>query len=218
MDNPRLARWCFGLTSALVSFGILLQLEVAATNDNGYFESVPARIVNVLSYFTVQSNILVALTTGLLAIRLDRRATWFRALRLSAVIAITITGIVFHLALKDLTELTGKAVTADWILHTASPILGLGGWILFGPRGWVNRRIVGLAVVFPVLWLGYTLIRGALVEDRAGRNFYPYPFLDVVEHGYAVVLLNVLLVAALFFALALGALAADRRLPGIHQP
>jgi hypothetical protein len=218
MDDPRVARWCFGLTSALVTFGLVLQLTLSARNDNGYFESVPARIVNMLSYFTVQSNILVALTTGLLALRLDRQQTWFRALRLSAVIAITITGIVFHLALKGLTELTGPAITADWILHTASPILGLGGWIVFGPRGWVSRRVVGCAVIFPVLWLVYTLIRGALVEDRTGRNFYPYPFLDVVEHGYVVVLLNVLLVAALFFALALGALAADRRLPGVRTP
>jgi len=216
MDNPRIARWFFGLTSALVSFGILLQLEVAATNDSGYFEGVPSRIVNVLSYFTVQSNILVALTTGLLALRLNRTETWFRVLRLSAVIGITITGIVFHLALKGLTELTGPAVTADWILHTASPILGLSGWIIFGPRGWVTSRIVKLSVLFPVLWLAYTLVRGALVQDRTGRNFYPYPFLDVVEHGYARVAVNIVLVAVLFFVLALGALAADKRLRGMH--
>ena len=216
MDNQRVARWFFGLTSALVTFGIFLQLRVAATNDNGYFEAVPSRIVNVLSYFTVQSNILVALTTGLLAVRLNRTETWIRVLRLSAVIGITITGIVFHIALKGLTELTGPAVTADWILHTASPILGLLGWIIFGPRGWVTSRIVKLSVLFPVLWLAYTLVRGALVEDRTGRNFYPYPFLDVVEHGYALVAFNIVLVAVLFFVLALGALAADKRLRGVR--
>lgn len=216
MGDQRVARWFFGVTSALVSFGILLQLEVAATNDSGYFVGVPSRIVNVLSYFTVQSNILVALTTGLLAVRLNRTETWFRVLRLSAIIGITITGIVFHLALKGLTELTGPAVTADWILHTASPILGLLGWIIFGPRGWVTSRIVKLSVLFPVLWLAYTLVRGALVEDRNGRNFYPYPFLDVVEHGYARVFVNIVLVAVLFFVLALGALAADKRLRGVR--
>jgi len=216
MDNPRLARWFFGLTSALVTLGIVLQLEVAARNDNGFFVSVPARIVNVLSYFTVQSNILVALTTGLLAVRLDRTATWFRVLRLTAVIAITITGVVFHLALKGLVELTGKAVTADWILHTASPILGLVGWLVFGPRGWVTQPIVRLCVLFPVLWLAYTLVRGAIVTDRTGRHFYPYPFLDVVDHGYARVTVNIVLVAVFFFALALGALVADKRLKGVR--
>lgn len=216
MDNPRLARWFFGLTSALVTFGLVLQLEVAARNDNGLFVAVPARIVNVLSYFTIQSNVLVALTTGLLAVRLDRSANWFRVVRLSAVIAITITGVVFHLALKGLVELTGKAVTADWILHTASPILGVVGWLAFGPRRWVSKRIVQLSVVFPVLWLAYTLIRGAVVTDRNGRHFYPYPFLDVVDHGYARVAVNIVLVAVFFFALALGALAADKRLKGVR--
>lgn len=214
MGDQRVAQWFFGVTSALVTFGILLQLQVAATNDSGYFEAVPARIINVLSYFTVQSNILVALTTGLLAVQLNRTQTWFRVLRLSALIGITITGIVFHLALKGLTELTGPAVTADWILHTASPILCVIGWVIFGPRGWVTSRIVKLSVLFPVLWLAYTLVRGALVEDRTGRDFYPYPFLDVVEHGYARVAVSVLLVAILFFVLALGALAADKRLRG----
>ena len=216
MGDQRVARWFFGVTSALVTFGILLQLQVAATNDSGYFEAVPARIINVLSYFTVQSNILVALTSGLLAVQLNRTQTWFRVLRLSALIGITITGIVFHLALKGLTELTGPAVTADWILHTASPILCVIGWLIFGPRGWVTSRIVKLSVLFPVLWLAYTLVRGALIEDRTGRNFYPYPFLDVVEHGYARVAVSVLLVAILFFVLALGALSADKRLRGVH--
>ena len=59
-------------------------------------------------------------------------------------------------------------------------------------------------------------VRGALVEDRTGRNFYPYPFLDVVEHGYALVAFNIVLVAVLFFVLALGALAADKRLRGVR--
>ena len=79
MDNPRIARWFFGLTSALVTFGILLQLEVAVNNDNALFDGAAARTVNVLSYFTVQSNILVALTTGLLALRLNRTLASIRS-------------------------------------------------------------------------------------------------------------------------------------------
>lgn len=65
-----------------------------------------------------------------------------------------------------------------------------------------------------MVWLTYTLIRGALAQDRFGRDYYPYPFLDVATEGYAKVAINVVLVAVLFAVLAGGALIPDRRLPG----
>ena len=207
-----MARWFFGVTSALVTYGLVLQLVLAAGNDAGRFTSVAGRIVNTLSFFTVQSNILVAVTTGLLAVRLARSSTLFRVLRLTAVIGITITGVVFHLALANLQELSDKEAAADWVLHTASPILCVAGWLLFGPRGQVSRRVAGLCVTFPLAWLTYTLIRGELVDDRFGHPYYPYPFLDVAQLGYGPVVVAIALVAALFGVLALLALALDRRL------
>lgn len=207
-----MARWFFGVTSALVTYGLVLQLVLAAGNDAGRFTSVAGRIVNTLSFFTVQSNILVAVTTGLLAVRLARSSTLFRVLRLTAVIGITITGVVFHLALANLQELSDKEAAADWVLHTASPILCVAGWLLFGPRGQVSRRVAGLCVTFPLAWLAYTLIRGELVDDRFGHPYYPYPFLDVAQLGYGPVVVAIALVAALFGVLALLALALDRRL------
>ena len=32
----------------------------------------------------------------------------------------------------------------------------------------------------------YTLARGALVQDRFGHDYYPYPFMNVQEYGYCV--------------------------------
>lgn len=72
---------------------------------------------------------------------------------------------------------------ADFILHTASPILCVVGWLVLGPCGHLTRRVVLLGVIAPVCWLVYTLIRGALVQDRFGVDYYPYPFLNVAEHG-----------------------------------
>ena len=40
--------------------------------------------------------------------------------------------------------------------------------------------------------------------------------MDVGVHGYPVVLLNVAIVAVLFLAVSFGALALDRRLPGVR--
>ncbi|MGV8967067.1 MAG: Pr6Pr family membrane protein [Cellulomonas sp.] len=210
------ARVTFGATAALVTYGLVLQLVLAANNEAGRFANVPDRIVNTLSFFTVESNILVAVTTALLAVRLTRPSTLFRVLRLTAVIAISITGVVFHLALANLQELSDREAVADWILHTASPVLCVVGWLVFGPRGQVTRRVAGLCVTFPVVWLAYTLIRGELVQDRFGRPYYPYPFLDVAQLGYARVLINIALVAALFGVLAWLAQLLDRRLARVR--
>ena len=164
------------------------------------------------------SNITVAVTTGMLAVRLDRRSALFRTLRLDGLVAIAVTGVVFHLTLSDLQELTGWNALADGLLHTASPILTVLGWLVFGPRGMISRRVVLLAVIAPVVWIVYALVRGANVQDRFGNDYYPYPFMNVQEHGYPIVLVNVSIVAVLFLAISFGALALDRRLRGVRSP
>ena len=54
--------------------------------------------------------------------------------------------------------------------------------------------------MLPVGWLVYTLVRGTFVE------WYPYPFMDVDQHGLGVVLLNCVAISALMLLLALGAM------------
>lgn len=219
MIGERAARVVFGVTATLVAFGLGLQLVLSLTAEpgSGFFDTTPDRIVNFFSYFTVLSNVAVAVSTGMLALDPDRpRSLAFRVLRLDALVGIAVTGIVFHTALSDLQELTGWAWYADHLLHTVSPILCVAGWVLAGPRGLVDRAAVLWGVVPPVLWLAYTLVRGALVDDVNGEAYYPYPFLDVAGLGYPVVLVNAAVVAGLFLAVSFGALALDRRLGGVR--
>ncbi len=65
-------------------------------------------------------------------------------------------------------------------------------------------RVVGLSLLYPLAWLVFTLVRGPI------SDFYPYPFLDVRVLGYPAVLLNCVVVAVLFVALAAAAAAFDR--------
>ncbi|GAB3944462.1 Pr6Pr family membrane protein [Kribbella albertanoniae] len=189
------------VTAAAVLAGIVIQLFVTGNATEGFFSTTPERVLNVFAFFTIQSNILLGAT-----VLLDRRSTLFKTLRLNGVLCIAVTGIVYHLVLAGLDELSGWAAVANFLLHTATPLLGVLGWALFGPRGRTDLRIAGWSIVFPLLWLAFTLIRGEFV------GFYPYPFIDVNEHGYGQVLLNCLLVAVLFLALAAAATALDRRL------
>jgi hypothetical protein len=198
------ARAWFGLTGLVVGVGIVVQLFATADVENGRFAALHSRLFNVFCFFTVQSNLIVGVTCLLLALSLDRPSTAFRVLRLDGLIGIVVTFVVFHVALKSLQELSGKAAVADFLLHTASPIMCALGWWVFGPRGWVSWRVVWLSLIFPICWLVFTLIRGPIV------SFYPYPFLDVDEHGYPRVLLSSLIVAILFVGLGALARVSDR--------
>ncbi|MEV5302390.1 Pr6Pr family membrane protein [Amycolatopsis methanolica] len=133
-------------------------------------------MANVFAYFTIQSNLIVGFTSLLLAIRPLRTSTVFRTLRLDGVLAIAVTGIVFHLVLAGRQDLTGWAWVADFLLHTASPLLGVLGWLLFGPRRAVTPRIIGWSVVYPLAWVAVNclviavlflaLAFGAMLLDR----------------------------------------------------
>jgi hypothetical protein len=209
------ARRYFAATSIIVTAGLVLQVILSATSDSGSFGSAQGRVFNFFCFFTVQSNIAVAITSGMLATDLDRSSTVFRVFRLVGVVAIAVTGVVFYIALKELHELTGWDALADFILHTASPILSTLGWVVLGPRRQLSWRVIGLAALPPFAWLMFTLIRGTFVQDVAGNDYYPYPFMNVQEHGYAVVLANCAIVVVLFFVLCSAALALDKRVPGI---
>jgi hypothetical protein len=207
MTKSVAGRSWFGVTALAVAVGIVVQVVVTATTTEGFFRENPDRVFNVFAYFTIQSNLLLGGTCLLLAIDPDRwHSVVFKTLRLNGVLCIAVTGIVYHLVLAGSDTLSGGAAVANFFVHTVTPVLGVLGWLIFGPRGQTDSRVVGWSLVFPLLWLAFTLIRGE------GTGFYPYPFMNVTEHGYGTVLLNCLLVALLFLALAAGTTLLDRRI------
>lgn len=206
-NDPRLARAWFACTALLVAVAIVVQVRATLQLDDGFFDNDLKRVLNIFVFFTIQSNLLVGATTGALAVRLDRTSTAFRAVYLAAILDITVTGVVFQVALADLDQLQGKAAAADFLLHKAIPAMAVIGWLAFGPRGLFTRRVIPYATIVPVAWVLFTLARGPLASD-----FYPYPFVDVADLGYARVLVNIVVITVFFFGLALGAVALDRRL------
>jgi hypothetical protein len=211
VPRDQVSRLIAAVTALVVVVGIGLQIHATATSTGGFFSSKADRIANIFCFFTILSNLLLAATNAVLAVDPHRRTPLFSGLRLSGVLSMIVTGVVFHLALRGLHDLRGTAKAADLLLHTVSPILAVLGWLFVGPRGAVSRRVIGLTLIYPILWLIGTLIRGAIV------GFYPYPFLDATTHGYLKVTVNCVLVAALFLGLAISAAALDRVLPAGHR-
>ena len=169
--------------------------------------NVFGRIVRVLSFFTIQSNILITVAAATLALRPDRDGPWWRPLRTAGLIGITVTGIVYTTVLAKVHEPHGWAeTTTNFVFHFLAPLGIAVGWLLFGPRPRISGR-AWLALLWPCAWFAWTLAHGATTD------WYPYPFVDVVTHGYAVVLRNAAAVIAVLAAVA-GLFAwGDRALP-----
>jgi len=200
------ARPWFAVTSCCVVGGVALSVYTAAHNHAGHFHTPVARAFNTFAFFTVDSNLIVGVTTLLLALKPRRTSSFFAACRLMGVVAITVTGLVYHVALASLFDLQGLDQLGNQLVHTVVPILSVVGWLVFGPRRLTSGRLALWSLVFPVAWLGFTLIRGAVV------HWYPYPFIDVTALGYGGALLNCAWVSLLLLGLAAGATRLDRLL------
>jgi len=201
------ARWWHGATAMVAAASLVAQFVIILSDGNDN-----TTVVRYFSFFTIQSNILVCLTTAMLARRPDRDGAVYRVLRLDAVIGITVTGVVHYNVLRPLQNLTGWDQVCDIGLHIVVPVLAFVGWLAFGPRPRITARTVWLSLIFPIAWLVYTLFHGAFAD------WYPYPFVDVDEHGVGRVLLNCALVAVLFTVCGALAHLADRKLPPAPRP
>lgn len=212
MTSTRNARIWHGLTFVVAVVALVLQVVLVVQggrvlDETGAAPPLADRLIRLVSYFTIQSNILVAVVSGVLVRRPRHEGSGFAVARLDAFVGITVTAVVAFVLLAPLQALQGWDAVADTLLHKVVPVLAVIGWFAFGPRPRVRPRTVLLALIWPVLWLVYTLIMGEL------RGWYPYPFVDVGRFGYGQVLLSCGVVALLFLALFVLAALLDRRLP-----
>ncbi|HEV7203034.1 MAG TPA: Pr6Pr family membrane protein [Jatrophihabitans sp.] len=210
--DQRWARPWFALTAACVATGIITQLIISARSP-GFFGGSPLnRALNVFAFFTIQSNLIVGGTCLLLALDPGRRSTLFATLRLTGLIAITVTFVVFHVALSRLLDLDTWGQVANQLQHTVVPVLAVVGWLVFGPRERTSKQVARSTVIFPLTYMVFTAIRGPLASD-----WYPYPFANVHALGYPRVAVNALWISLLFVGLAAAATALDGRLPRVRS-
>lgn len=209
--NERWARPWFAATALCVFVGVLVQLFVTANNHASFGATPLARALNIFVFFTIQSNLIVGVTTLLLVLNPARCSTVFQVFRLTGLVAIAVTFVVFHVALSHLLDLDTWAQVANQLQHTIVPVLAVTGWLMFGPRGLTSARVVKLTVIFPVLYMAFTLIRGPLASD-----FYPYPFANAAKLGYVSVITNGVWIGLLFIAAAAAATALDKHLAHVQ--
>lgn len=153
--------------------------------------------LNFFSYFTILTNLLVAVAMTFLALPATGGASGFfrrPAVRAALTLYIAVVGGVYFTILRHTWDPQGWQLVADRILHYAIPALVIADWLLLTPKGDLKWRDMPGWLVYPALYGAYALARGAI------DGFYPYPFLDAAKLGYAPVLANLAWLIGLFAA------------------
>ena len=192
---------------------LVLQFVLAHSTGKAIGQTMGMTTANFFSYFTILTNFLVAfsLTMSMFSSQSRVGAFFSRATVQTAIAGyMLVVGCVYNVVLAKLINLHGSAWIADFFLHTLLPLFYLGYWVLFVPKGslWLSAPLAWL--MYPLLYLVYSLIRGFFL------GWYPYPFLDVVNLGYGLVIRNSIIVLGcfllFFYALILGDKAMGRRI------
>lgn len=213
MSRTAATRAFHGAIAALLTYTLVAQCIL--THSEG------RSLVNTFSYFTIQSNVLVLVTSAVLAIRPTISGPWWRALRLAALTGITVTGIVYATVIAPYVHLSGAAMLYNYTFHYVVPIASIVGFFLVGPRlRLYNQDLVFM--VWPVMWLVYTMLRGALLHPEftgfsATASHYPYQFLDVDQVSMFEVVGSVTFVTLLLVGIGIGYVHAERRLESRHS-
>lgn len=133
---------------------------------------------NFFSFFTIQSNLAsIALLLYLATVSLRAGSPGERArldlIRGAVTLYMATTGVVYGLLLSGYTaELQTAVIWVDNVVHRIMPVVMVVDWLVDPPRTALTLRRALVWLVFPVLYLVYSLIRGPIVD------WYPYPFLD----------------------------------------
>ncbi|MEO8726442.1 MAG: Pr6Pr family membrane protein [Acidobacteriaceae bacterium] len=191
------ARLISATTIALIAwFALIVQLYLSL--------SIGGTLVNFFSYFTILTNLLVALllTISLFAPHsLAARAPAQGA----AALYIIIVGATYSLLLRQIWAPQGLQKIVDVLLHDAVPILYAIYWIVFLsriPLRWINALHW---LLYPLVYLIYSLLRGAFT------GIYLYPFLDAQTLGYPRVAWHAALFLIVFLLLGALLIALTRR-------
>lgn len=190
-------------------------LAYVRTNETASGSHVPTYIANFFSYFTIESNVFVAVYFTLASIWGFTRGRRGRpqpialaTFQILAACCILLTGVVYNVLLRNEDRTGGIAPFVDWtneVMHVIIPIIMLAD-VLVSPR---PRRVpwgtILLPVGYAIAYLVYTIVRAPfIISPVSGAPYwYPYPFLNPhVQGGWGGVMIYVVVMSAGFAVFA----------------
>ncbi len=176
MDIPKKRRSLSLLLKSLAALSAVVGTVLSAIAGSRVFMGGST----VFMYFTIQSNIAVALVCAVGAVLLAKKTRigrgWF-IVKLVATVAITLTGVVFCFVLAP-TMRAGAWNVQNILTHVVVPVLCIVDFFLTGVYGTLRRSDVFYVILPPLayaIYAGIGYVRGW--QFSPGVN-YPYFFLN----------------------------------------
>jgi len=171
------------------------------------------RPTEYFSYFSITSALLAAIVLALSSLQLIRGFAETKLLslsRLTMAVSMVIVGVIYNALLRGSAP-DARDVGYDWpvlpneIIHTIVPILIFLEWLLTRTTIKLKINQAFWVLVYPLSWLAFSITRGIIT------TWWPYWFIDP-QYGLGAQVMWVFIIAALFSALALGFIPAQKAL------
>lgn len=205
MDRASAARLWRGIF-ALVGWGSV-GLYYGLTISEPAVADPAVRTLHFFSFFTIQTNLLIALVLTLPVIGAGTRAGRWAAsegVRAGVTMYAVVVGLVYHFLLHATWNPQGLYQLANIGLHYVMPAAVLIDWLAFTPKGRLRAVDAGKWLAFPLIYSGWLLLLGAV------SGWYPYWFLNLAELGPGRTLLNLGGLLLFFGLVGLIVVAIDR--------
>jgi hypothetical protein len=201
--------------SAAIIAAIVAQLIQSVSGAIANGRDVLTIVTNFFSFFTILSNSASAVVLAVAAIwffargrKASAEPRWLAALLAAVTTYMVVTGIVYNILLRGIALEPGSIVAwSNEILHLFGPLFLLADLFLGPLRRALAWRVVLEIVIFPLLWVAYTLLRAPFIINPGTGDpyWYPYPFLNPNGSGgwgsvviYVVIIAVTIIVAAWF--------------------
>jgi hypothetical protein len=179
--------------TCLAWFSLIAQFYLIIQNRQA---DIPETIFRYFGYFTILTNIMVALCFT--ALLLKQNSFFHRSATQTAITAyIFLVALIYNTVLRGVVKPEGFARIVDELLHVVMPMIFIVYWFIYTDKKPLQWKHIFPWLLYPLIYIVYTLIRGSFV------HFYPYPFINVDKLGYQAVLINCIWISFAFLVFCL---------------
>ncbi len=164
-------------TTLVVQFILLIQNRLT---------SVIEAMLRYFTFFTILTNILVAIVFTVVAFQWKNKGSFFTKpnTQTATAVYIFVVGFVYNVILRFLWQPQGLQRIVDESLHLIIPIIYIVYWYFNVRTSGIIYKSIWNWLIYPMVYLVVVMIRGYF------SDYYPYPFINVVELGYEKALIN----------------------------